>query len=413
MTANHFCSVSNSPRAALLWLPLLLVICFCLATDLNGWFQSRQNGQDSSGSFLDTALGETRRMFASQFFTEADVYFHSGYYPTIFDNQTAFHTPHMALYTGTEDLEKNDREAAKHKPLLNTVNLNDEDGSPGAARNWIDEFSRNFYPVRHTHLNEVGKPGEVAEILPWLKLCVELDPHQVDAYVVASYWLRQPALHKSAEAETFLREGLRANPDSCEILFELGRIQWQDKHDADRARNLWETGLRKWETVESRQPEPNKIIHSQLLAQLAKLEEQQGNYASALQYLARLKTVSPSPDSIQAWIEKVKGEAIQGILPVISDPATAILQTTDIPTDHREFQAQGVVKEINWTDRELTIAHGEITNYMPAMTMPFSIKDTNELAGLKTGDAISFHLILQTNQDEWIEQIKKISPTKN
>ena len=37
-------------------------------------------------------MGDSRRLFANQFFVEADVYFHSGYYPTIFDTPEAERT---------------------------------------------------------------------------------------------------------------------------------------------------------------------------------------------------------------------------------------------------------------------------------------------------------------------------------
>ena len=44
-----------------------------------------------------TAAGCLRTAFSSK----ADAYYHSGYYPTIFDNNAAFKTPHMAEDTGT------------------------------------------------------------------------------------------------------------------------------------------------------------------------------------------------------------------------------------------------------------------------------------------------------------------------
>ena len=40
------------------------------------------------------------RIFANSSFVEADAYYHSGYYPTIFDNKSAFQTPHIAEDTG-------------------------------------------------------------------------------------------------------------------------------------------------------------------------------------------------------------------------------------------------------------------------------------------------------------------------
>src|ERR1700685_1756753 len=72
------------------------------------------------------------------------------------------------------------------------------------------------------------------------------------------------------------------------------------------------------------------------------------------------------------------------------------------------FQVKGVVKEIAPSDRTVTIQHEAVTNYMPAMTMPFDIKDTNELRGIHVGDTISFQLnVLST--DAWIEHLTNLN----
>jgi protein SCO1/2 len=64
--------------------------------------------------------------------------------------------------------------------------------------------------------------------------------------------------------------------------------------------------------------------------------------------------------------------------------------------------------------KEIEVKHEEIPGYMPAMTMPFDVKTTNELAGLAPGDAVSFRMIV-TDTEGWIDQIKKIgsAPTNN
>jgi protein SCO1/2 len=42
------------------------------------------------------------------------------------------------------------------------------------------------------------------------------------------------------------------------------------------------------------------------------------------------------------------------------------------------------------------------------MTMPFDVKDSNELKGLHPGDSVSFRMLV-TDTDGWIDQIRKIS----
>src|SRR5688572_185411 len=71
------------------------------------------------------------------------------------------------------------------------------------------------------------------------------------------------------------------------------------------------------------------------------------------------------------------------------------------------FEVRGVVQEVHASEKEVVIKHEEIPNYMPAMTMPFEVKNTNELAGLSTNDQVSFKMIV-TDDDGWIENVKKI-----
>src|SRR5690348_11541506 len=75
----------------------------------------------------------------------------------------------------------------------------------------------------------------------------------------------------------------------------------------------------------------------------------------------------------------------------------------------REFQVQGVVLAVNLKGKEVEIRHEEIPGYMAAMTMPFPVKDTNELAGLEPGARVSFRLI-DAGKEGWIDQIRKAAP---
>jgi len=70
------------------------------------------------------------------------------------------------------------------------------------------------------------------------------------------------------------------------------------------------------------------------------------------------------------------------------------------------FAVNGVVREVNPDGHTVTVKHEAITNYMAAMTMAFHVKDTNELAGLKAGDAITFRLLV-TEDKSWIERVTR------
>ncbi len=293
-------------RLTLLAGSLLLAASVSLMTYLESWFQNWAGNRADSANILNVALGDSRRLFATHFYVKADAYLHSGYYPTIYDTRSPSERTHLAGGTGMAP--------GQH-----------EEGSDflGPPKDWLDAFSRHFYPSTHRHLgegSEAGHPhegeadhddhdkkhsGEEREILPWLSLAANLDPERPETYLVASFWLRS-RLGKIDDAEHFLREGLQANPGNFEILLELGHIYSDDRKNPVRARNAWELGLRNWREKEAGKPDPNIFAYAQILGSLATLEQAQQNYAKAIEYLTLLQGVSPHKDSIQQWINDLK-----------------------------------------------------------------------------------------------------------
>lgn len=88
-------------------------------------------------------------------------------------------------------------------------------------------------------------------------------------------------------------------------------------------------------------------------------------------------------------------------------PATAVAGT-----NRQVFQVKGVVVKVTPREKSVEIKHEEIRGYMPAMTMPFDVKDTNELAGLAPGDSVVFRMIV-TDTEGWIEQVRKLGSTNS
>src|SRR5262245_55449751 len=110
-------------RPYLLLLSVLLTINVSFATRLEPWFQSWSGSRTKSDNLVAVALGDSRRLFARHAFTKADVYLHSGYYPSIFDSKEDFEKAHATKDDG--------------KPAHE-----DEDGNDflGKPRDWIDRF---------------------------------------------------------------------------------------------------------------------------------------------------------------------------------------------------------------------------------------------------------------------------------
>lgn len=290
-----------SQRLTCLVLLLLLTVCFSLGVVLQPRSFSWRGQRAQADTMLKVLLGDGRRLFANHFFVKADVYLHSGYYPSIFDQAKLQCEDHLKGHDDHAGEPHSATPEAGHEDHDHD-HPHDQSDILGQPKDWLDRFGRKFRITEHTHLSGGGLEREV---LPWLKLSVELDPQQVDTYVVAAYWLRSK-LGKAAEAEAFLRDGLRANPDSHEILFELGRLFDQDRKDTARARNVWELALRKWAKNEADKPEPDKLMLDRILVNLARLEEREGNYRKALDYLRRLKTVSLFPELIESQIQELQ-----------------------------------------------------------------------------------------------------------
>jgi len=295
----------NPARTLFLLLIALLVLCFGLAAGLAPQFQALESSRRQSDNFFSLLLGDSSRIFANSAFVEADAYYHSGYYPTIFDNNSNFQTPHIAEDTGA---------VASH-------NQGEEENFLGPPRDWIDAFGRHFIPNRHTHLDEGGPSEdlsgsrEVREILPWLKLSAELDPENVKTYVVTAFWLTR--MDQATAAEQVLRDGLRRNPDNAQLLFELGRIYFENYHNPARARNIWEAALRSWARQEPGVPQSERLkmtnenfddrfAFEQLQANLAQLEEKAGNPEAAIARWEQAKLASPKPDEVQKHIDELK-----------------------------------------------------------------------------------------------------------
>ena len=263
---------------------VLLAACFSVATALQERVSS-WGKRGESDNVLKVLLGDGRRLFANQFFVQADVSFHSGYYPSIFDQANVpKDTSHLTAKEGEPAAEE-------HEKQMNFL---------GPPRDWIERFGRHFIVTEHTHLEGNNK----TEILPWLKLAAELDPQKIETYTVAAYWLRD--LGKVKEAERFLREGLLNNPDSYDILFELGRLYYENNHEAARARKIWDLALRRWSEQEAAGKKPDLLKLGQIAVNLARLEEKEGSLARAIQLLELSQKASPNPEALRPQIDELK-----------------------------------------------------------------------------------------------------------
>lgn len=73
----------------------------------------------------------------------------------------------------------------------------------------------------------------------------------------------------------------------------------------------------------------------------------------------------------------------------------------------RAYATRGEVRELASDGRSAVIRHEEIPGFMPRMTMQLSVRDTNELRGLTTGDTITFRLLVDA-EEHWIDSVQRV-----
>jgi hypothetical protein len=156
-----------------------------------------------------------------------------------------------------------------------------------------------------------------------------LDPDNPQTYTVTAFYLRE-RMNRVAEADAVLHEGLRNCPGSYDILFELGRLDYESYHDRDRARNVWEEAARQWleldpATPKGKQPAPklvadwlnrplslvqtqkdNQLVMEQITTHLAMVEEEENHPLLAIEWLLAAQRVSETPGILSKQIEELK-----------------------------------------------------------------------------------------------------------
>jgi Cu/Ag efflux protein CusF len=72
----------------------------------------------------------------------------------------------------------------------------------------------------------------------------------------------------------------------------------------------------------------------------------------------------------------------------------------------RHYTLQGEIVAIGPTKKLLTVQHGDIPGFMPAMTMSYTVAVPSEVDGLKVGDTITADLIVSNGRG----RLEKITP---
>jgi protein SCO1/2 len=94
------------------------------------------------------------------------------------------------------------------------------------------------------------------------------------------------------------------------------------------------------------------------------------------------------------------------ILSFILASAAAVAAGCSGP-DRREYTLQGQILSVRADGMEANIKHEDIKDLMPAMTMPYKVRDSKELANLKPGDLITSTLVIVSN-DAYLQDVRRV-----
>jgi protein SCO1/2 len=115
--------------------------------------------------------------------------------------------------------------------------------------------------------------------------------------------------------------------------------------------------------------------------------------------------------ALPLWITAAWIGLLAGCSPKTESGSASSTANSSAPAEGSitNYASRGVVQAVHPEKKSVVIKHEEIPGYMPAMTMPFQVRDTNELKGLSVGGRVEFRLRV-TEKDGWIDQLKPVTP---
>ena len=72
------------------------------------------------------------------------------------------------------------------------------------------------------------------------------------------------------------------------------------------------------------------------------------------------------------------------------------------PANEQRYELKGKVVSVDRAKGEVTVDHGEVKGYMPAMTMPFPVRDAEALNVMEAGDQVQASLVI-TDEGYWLD----------
>jgi len=172
-------------------------------------------------------------------------------------------------------------------------------------------------PRMHQHLHGAT---EIREIMPWLQFALRADPRNIEAYLVAAFWLAHEGGHVDAAREVLL-DGQRNNPYAVRIQLALGRL-YVHGGQFTQALQAFNAALAFSKVQAARATDAARLDRQQGLLYRALLLEALGKPDQAIADLTDLLALAPEHAALAERRDRLR----RGLAPEI--PARELLKRT-------------------------------------------------------------------------------------
>ncbi len=159
-----------------------------------------------------------------------------------------------------------------------------------AFRDGMRRLLDRLVPQAHEH----AAGADALEIMPWLRFATEMDPHHVEAYLVAAFWA-ESAGQPDGLVEAVFREARAANPVDYRLPMAWGRFA--ARRGLPNAAKRLETAMRLWPRGEE-DPRQAGLDRAMMDEWLACLYGSEGRGAEALERVADALRHHPRPGGL-------------------------------------------------------------------------------------------------------------------
>lgn len=147
--------------------------------------------------------------------------------------------------------------------------------------------------------------GDIDEMMPWLRFATRVDPHNVDAYLDAAFWIAAEHQGRRELALDILAEARRNNPDEYRIPMQRGRILLLGGEVRAAAR-AFDAALAMWGTAAGVDPARARLDRAALLDYRGFICELEGDQPAALECYRGSVRAKPGSDGTQAIIRAIE-----------------------------------------------------------------------------------------------------------